>query len=203
MITLAIDTSSTRGSVAVVEENGPVLFSEQFTADRTHSSLLFACLERALKVAPRCARLAVGLGPGSYSGVRIALSAALGMQLGMGAALCGIPSIVALETVEPEYQVIGDARRGTFYFARVRAGKCGEGPLLLTAEELRGRLAASSLPVFAIEPVPEFPEAALCRPSAEKLARLAEQGHGTGDADRPLEPIYLREPHITQPRRDK
>lgn len=199
MITLAIDTSTTRGSVAVVE-NGAVLFDEYFSADRSHSSQLFACLERALQAAPHCDQVVIGLGPGSYSGVRIAISAAIGIGFGMDAQLVGIASTAALETEEAEYQTIGDARRDTFYYARIRDGVSLEGPLLLTLEGLKEKLAChSAVPVFSSEPIPDFPSATLARPSAEKLARLGERGvgiHATGD----LEPIYLREPHITQPK---
>jgi len=199
MITLAIDTSTTHGSVAVVE-TGVLLFSEHFTADRSHSSHLFSCLERALQIAPRCDQIVVGLGPGSYSGVRIAISAAIGFGFGMNAKLIGISSMTALETAMTHFQTVGDARRGTFYYALIRDGICLEGPLLLTVEALKEKLALNSgLPIFTTDSLPDFPEATSVRPSAEKLAHLAEKGagiHSIGD----LEPIYLREPHITQPK---
>src|SRR4051812_19650790 len=109
MITLALETSTTQSSVAVIED-GKILSNDSFTADRSHSSLLFASLECALAAAPRCDQIVVGLGPGSYSGVRIAISAATGISLGIGAKLLGIPSIIAFEL--NEYVAIGDARRG-------------------------------------------------------------------------------------------
>jgi tRNA threonylcarbamoyl adenosine modification protein YeaZ len=199
MITLAIDTSTAHGSVALVE-NGVLLFNESFTADRSHSSHLFASLEQALNAAPHCDQVVIGLGPGSYSGVRIAISAAIGLEFGMKARLLGIPSIAAMETAAAHYQTVGDARRGTFYYAQIREGECLEGPLLLDAVALKEKLAAHpEVPVFASEPLPDFPEAQLCHPSAINLARLAERNvsiHSTGD----LEPIYLRDPHITQPK---
>jgi len=197
MTTLAIDTSTTRGSVAIVE-NGELLFEEHFTADRSHSSQLFSCLERALQTEPACDQIVIGLGPGSYSGVRIAISAAIGIGFGMNARLVGITSSAAIETDAAHYQTIGDARRGTFYYTRIRDGITMEGPLLLTLGALRNTVESNPLlPVFASEPIPDFPAATLARPSAAKLARLAERGlsiYSTGD----LEPIYLREPHITQ-----
>lgn len=199
MITLAIDTSTIRGSVAVVED-GVLIFGENFSADRSHSSHLFSCLERALQVAPHCDQIVIGLGPGSYSGVRIAISTAIGFGFGMKARLIGIASMAAIETEAAFYRVIGDARRGTFYYAQIREGACLEGPLLLTAEELKEKLALDpDTPVYTSNPIPGFPEATVAFPAAEKLARLAEQGlsiHSTGD----LEPIYLRDPHITKPK---
>ena len=77
MITLAIETSTGSGSIAL-REDGRTLFAERFTADRGHGAGLFASLERARGLAPHWDQIAVGLGPGSYSGVRIAIAAAIG-----------------------------------------------------------------------------------------------------------------------------
>jgi len=112
----------------------------------------------------------------------------------------GIPSVAALETAAPAYLVIGDARRETFYFTRVEHGVCLAGPLLATAAELRDRLdRAAGLPIFATAETPQFPAAQVALPSAAILARLAAEGRGIVQRD-DLEPIYLREPHITQPK---
>jgi tRNA A37 threonylcarbamoyladenosine modification protein TsaB len=96
--------------------------------------------------------------------------------------------------------VIGDARRETFYFTRVEKGVCVEGPLLATAAELAQRLeGATGLPVFATEAVAPFPIAQIALPSASILARLAAAQRGIVATEN-LDPIYLREPHITQPK---
>jgi hypothetical protein len=47
------------------------------------------------------------------------------------------------------------------------------------------------------EPLPAFPRAVVSRPSALLLAQLAQQ-MPPDQLSTPLEPIYLREPHITQ-----
>jgi len=201
MITLAIDTSTTRGGVALLA-GGILRLEENFVADRSHSASLFSVLERARALIPgqHLDQVAVGLGPGSYAGVRIAIAAAIGLEFGLGAQLVGIPSAAALETDEPHFLAIGDARRETFYFTRVENGVCREGPLLATESELRARLAGfPELPVFTSVAIPEFPDARIALPCAAKIARIAAEGIGTvmtGD----LEPIYLREAHITQPK---
>ena len=168
MTILAIETSTHQGSVAVLHE-GRIVFSESCGAGRSHSSLLFAVLERALQAVPEPARIdqiAVGLGPGSYAGVRIAISAATGLALATGAELVGLPSIAALG--EGEYVALGDARRETYYFARVRDGECVEGPVLLSAEELAQKLAGCSVPVLASEEIAAVIPAAIefCYPCA-------------------------------------
>lgn len=199
MIVLAIDTSTERGSVALLAD-GALRFDENFVADRSHSSSLFTMLKKALALAPRIDRIAVGLGPGSYAGVRISIAAALGLELSRGAELVGLVSVAALETEAHAYVAIGDARRETFYFTHVECGACVAGPLLVTAAELTERLRArGELPVLATAEVPQFSTTALALPSAATLARLAAEDCGIvarGD----LEPIYLREPHITQPK---
>jgi tRNA threonylcarbamoyl adenosine modification protein YeaZ len=199
MITLAIDTSTQRGSVALLSSDS-LLFDEHFSADRSHSSSLFVALEQARARVEKVDQIAVGLGPGSYAGVRIAIAAALGLQLALGAKSIGIPSVAALETGAPEYIAIGDARRESFYFSRVVHGVCADGPLLATKDELQQRLTAhAGLPVYATEAVPHFPMAHIALPSAALLARLAAIGRGIVSSG-VLEPIYLREPHITQPK---
>lgn len=199
MITLAIDTSTARGSVAVFAY-GEIVFDESFTADRSHSATLFACLEKARACTHRIHQIAVGLGPGSYAGVRIAISAALGFEMVLKAKLIGIPSILAVDTDAPEYLAIGDARRETFYFSRILNRACVDGPRLVGESELRELLETfPTQPCFSGAPLAAFPSAQVTPPSAVVLAKLAAAGQGivaTGD----LEPIYLREAHITVPK---
>jgi hypothetical protein len=82
----------------------------------------------------------------------------------------------------------------------VAQGICVEGPLLATAAALSERLRVCPfLPIFATSEVPGFPQARIALPSAAALARLAGDNIGIV-AEGMLEPIYLREPHITQPK---
>ena len=199
MITLAIDTSTSRGSVAIFAY-GDMVFDETFMADRSHSSSLFAALERARGCAPRFHQVAIGLGPGSFAGIRIAIAAALGFELSLRAVLVGLPSVVALETGAEEYLAIGDARRDTFYFSHVQNRECLDGPRLVTEGELRDLLDGyHSLPSYSCESLPQFASTRSALPSAAILARLADAGKSVV-ATCDLEPIYLREPHITQPK---
>lgn len=198
MSILALETSTTHGSVAVFGLDGAVLFDHRFVADRTHSSHLFAALQRARAEAGDWQKIVVGLGPGSYAGVRIAISAALGLALTTGAELLGLPSVATLDVEPPRYAAIGDARRDTFYWTLIENGICTEGPSLVTAEELHQRLAIAEAPIFASEEVPAFPST-LAHPAALHAARLALADRGITSRGN-LEPIYLREPHITRPK---
>jgi tRNA threonylcarbamoyl adenosine modification protein YeaZ len=191
MTTLAIESSTATASVALMRD-GEVLFSEEFSAERGHTGAMFTALQTARGMIDRADHIVVGLGPGSYSGVRIAIAAAVGLRYALGAELIGVTSIAALDA--PEYHAIGDARRGTFYFAHIRNGECTDGPRLLTRDEVLGEL--GTLPVFVPAPIDWLPQAVVSHPRAEALVRLAVQEKSTamrGD----LEPLYLRDPHIT------
>ena len=197
MTTLAIETSTTSGGVAVLRD-GEMLLEESFLADRSHSAVLFAVLERAVAVIDGGFDLvAIGVGPGSFAGVRIAIAAGLGIQMALGGTMVGVPSVAVFD--DREYLAIGDARRETFYFSHVRQGVCLEGPMLVTEDELHTRLAGTSLPILGTEELKGFPNVQIATPLAGRIARLAATDRGVvsrGD----LEPIYLREPHITLPR---
>lgn len=199
MTILAMDTSTPRGSVAVLED-GTSVFDDAFTTDRAHTAALFASLERARKRSSHCDRIVVGLGPGSYAGIRVAISAAIGLATGLGAELVGIPSPAAMASRSSEFVVIGDARRGAYSMTRVESGLCVNGPELVPGDQLQGRLACwPGVMVLASEPLEVVKQADLAFPSALRLARLAYREKGIiarGD----LEPIYLRDPHITQPK---
>ena len=199
MTVLAIDTSTSRGGVALLDD-GHVLLDESCLSDRNHGSTLVPPLQRARELVGRFDCIAVGLGPGSYAGVRIAIATAMGLGMAMGARLVGIPSVAAWECDGDRHVAIGDARRETFYFTKVERGICTEGPLLVAAPALLARLAAlPGWPVLSTEPLALVPHAKTVRPLALTLARLAAEGRGIC-AEGELEPLYLREPHITLPK---
>jgi len=193
LATLVLETSTPRGGVALFRA-AELVFSHGFTADRSHSSSLFTVIESALGAERRPDQIVVGLGPGSYAGVRVAIAAAIGLSVATGAELIGIPSVAALG--EGEYLALGDARRGAYSFAHVRNGEVIAGPLLLNRGELEGRL--GGLPAYSSEEL-GLPGVEIRYPLAERLGRLAIAGRSIY-ARGVLEPIYLREPHITTPK---
>ncbi len=173
------------------------MFAVDFANDRKHSGAFFEQLKACTQECGLPDRIAIGLGPGSYAGTRIAIAAAIGLRAANDAELIGLASVRAIKTDAPDYFVIGDARRTSFYFARVDARRCVEGPLLCTADELKARLAANDVPVFCTEPISNFGLVSVAFPSASALAQIAAN-EDTHSATAPLEPIYLRDPHITQ-----
>ena len=194
MKTLALEMSTAQGSIAW-REDGEALFDGRFAADRKHSGAFFENVQQCLERFGRPEKIIVGLGPGSYAGVRIAIATALGLRSATKAKLAGIPSICALDVETADYCVIGDARRQTFFFAKIEGGRLIEGPILKTLTELEAKIGESTLPVYASEQLPQFPVAKLAYPSASRLVEIA--GLYADNIDGALEPIYLREPHIT------
>jgi tRNA threonylcarbamoyladenosine biosynthesis protein TsaB len=198
MRVLALEASTDLASVALWEDGGFV-FEERFASKRSLSAELFPLLWRLLEPVGAVDMTVVGLGPGSYAGVRITIAAALGLQAVWGCELVGIPSVAALPEEGGCFQVIGDARRGTWYYTRVEAGVCVEGPLLVDSDAtLRAYLEKAQGTVYATEALPAEWGANLCLPSASVLAKLAAVRTGiVQTAD--LEPLYLRDVHITRP----
>ena len=198
---LALELSSARGSVALFND-GNVVFFREWQNDRKNSGPFFEYLAEVLKEFEKPDTIIVGLGPGSYAGTRIAISAAIGLQAASQSRLIGFPSICAIECDTAEYCVIGDARRQTFFLARIHGNNLAESPTLMTEAELRAKLdkVDSTMSIFTSEKLPQFERAAIRYPSAKVLVRLASDPN-RNFSQPPLEPIYLREPHITIPKK--
>lgn len=198
---LALELSSARGSLASLND-GDVEFEREWPNDRKNSGPFFEYLAEVQKGFGKPDTIIVGLGPGSYAGTRIAISAAIGLQAASQSRLVGFPSICAIECDAAEYCLIGDARRQTFFFARVRDNNLDDGPTLMTEAELREKLDKldRKMSIFATENLPQFQRADVRFPLAKLLARLASDST-RNFTQPPLEPIYLREPHITVPKK--
>jgi tRNA threonylcarbamoyl adenosine modification protein YeaZ len=199
MKNLAIELSTSRGSLAWLD--GEIEFTREWPNDRKNSAAFFENLQAVRRKFGAPDTITVGLGPGSYAGTRIAISAAIGIQLSCDARLIGYPSICAIECDAQEYCAIGDARRKSFFFARILKNEAIEGPTLFSELELETKLESidPATPVLSSELLSQFDRPLISFPSALILARLAKESWRSFYLP-PLEPIYLREPHITMPK---
>ena len=124
MKVLGIETSTMTGSIAVVEEER--LISEYtLNLSQTHSARLMPAIDRMLKdsnlTIQRIEGIAVALGPGSFTGLRIGMSTAKALAQSLDKPIVGIPTLDGLaynlayskEVICP----ILDARKGEIYFA--------------------------------------------------------------------------------------
>jgi tRNA threonylcarbamoyl adenosine modification protein YeaZ len=197
---LALETSSECASVAFGAGERRE-WSHSFAAHRRLSAELAVHVEALVRREGRADVIVVGLGPGSYAGVRVAIATAVGLAAVWGCELWGIPSVTAFASGEIPYQVVGDARRGSWYYSQVEVGICTQGPLLAhSEEELRDWIRRGSGDVWSTEECASV-GVPIRRgvPSAEFLLQRACLNHGivaTGD----LEPLYLREVSITRPK---
>jgi tRNA threonylcarbamoyladenosine biosynthesis protein TsaB len=194
---LALELSTARGSLAWLDDHVEVV--REWPNDRKNSAAFFENVDALTKQFGAPETIIVGLGPGSYAGTRIAISAAIGLQVSSGARLIGFPSICAIESDADEYCAIGDARRKSFFFARIRSRELIEGPDLFFENQLQGKLTTLDVPIFCSESLAQFATVAVQYPCARVLACVAQDS--TRDFQSPpLEPIYLREPHVTIPK---
>jgi len=193
---LALDLSTARGGLAWLDNDVEVV--REWPNDRKSSAAFFQNLDTVTKKLGAPETIIVGLGPGSYAGTRIAISAAIGLQLSSSARLIGFPSICVIDCDAREYCAIGDARRKSFFFARIRDRELVEGPMLYSESEMEVKLdkLEPSVPIFSSDSLPQFERAVVRYPSALVLARVAQEPRHSFFLP-PLEPIYLREPHIT------
>lgn len=128
MIVLALDTSTRLASVAIVDGDGRVVVESTREVGRGADLLVAidaAC--RAAAVAPRAlAAVAIGAGPGSFTGLRVGMATAKGIAFAAGCPLWTAPSLAALVepvlAADPGGVVVGvlDARRDEVYACAFR-----------------------------------------------------------------------------------
>jgi tRNA threonylcarbamoyladenosine biosynthesis protein TsaB len=207
MTILALEFSSAQRSVALARD-GRVLADASETGGRGTNA--FGLIEKVLAAAKigraeiEC--LAVGLGPGSYTGIRVALAIAQGWQVAAGVKLLGTSSVDCLAAQAQAAQWFGpvnvviDAQRGEFYRATylVAANEVGEtGPLkIVTATEVESRAAAGEI-LTGPEITRWFPAGKILFPQARMLATLAAN-RGDFTPGELLAPIYLRETNFVK-----
>jgi tRNA threonylcarbamoyladenosine biosynthesis protein TsaB len=204
---LAVEFSSEERSVAVVEKlsGGKSRMLGSASEKGGRGAHAFALVEQALQEAEmereeiEC--IAVGLGPGSYTGIRAAIVLAQGWQLAREIKLIGISSVECLAAqafangIRGHASFIIDAQRNEFYFAGYQIGEaafCEIEPLHLVAfAEVEKRIADQQI-IFGPEANNLFPGAKNLFPQAAKLGQLACEKTGFVSGEK-LEPIYMRE----------
>jgi tRNA threonylcarbamoyladenosine biosynthesis protein TsaB len=122
MRVLAVDTSTMAGGVALVDDTR-VVGESLLDVRTTHSERLMLAVERVLADAGWAPAsldgLAVAVGPGSFTGLRIGLAAVKGLALALGRPIAAVPTLDAMAaglpwTVRPVCPVL-DARKGEVY----------------------------------------------------------------------------------------
>jgi tRNA threonylcarbamoyladenosine biosynthesis protein TsaB len=210
MRVLAVETSSLAGGVALLDD-GRLIAEYVLDVSVTHSERLMASVDRVLADArwtPRMLEaLAVAVGPGSFTGLRIAVSTVKGLAVALGVPIAAVPTLDAMAAALPWAALpvcpVLDARKGEVYASLYRWD--GEGmrrewdDLALAPEALAARLGEPVILVGDGAALVRSPHARAL-PSPRRLPSPACVGalgverlrRGQTVAAAALEPIYLR-----------
>jgi tRNA threonylcarbamoyladenosine biosynthesis protein TsaB len=183
VLVLAVDTSTAIGSVALLD-GGEVLAELAARVSAKHGETLLPNIARVFDEAgvsiADVQLLAVGLGPGSFTGLRIALATMKGLALARSVPLVGVSSLLVLargaELHGHLLVPLLDAHKQEVFGAAYRAGPAGDlvelcAPFhalpLPASELLAAALAGDPRPLVLVGDAPE----ALRRPIADALER--------------------------------
>ena len=216
---LAMDTATVVSTVAVATEDRVVA---ELTAETrfTHSETLVENIEEVMRLADvkreELSAVAVSLGPGSFTGLRIGLAAAKAIAYALSIPLVGVPTLEVLAAAFPSPGAIVapliDAQKGNGYFALFRWTEnglvCERDVAVASPEEIIATLKSVQSPVmlagdFARKLVVkrvELPKNATLAPLTHIMPRAAlvaaravvRLQNGEGKSPMDLEPIYVR-----------
>ncbi len=192
MRVVAFDCSTSRGTVAGTVD-GEVVFREDFESPRGRGGRFFPVLAAAMAAVERPDRVAVGVGPGSYNGLRATVAAAAGLRLATQADLIGVESVRCLGVPAgvTEFVAVGDARGGSVFLARVRERRVVGEIELVRRADLGERLAGMG--VASVFAVGAFEDHAVRTPDAGVLAEIAAGEVGGTE----VVPVYLKGACVT------
>ncbi len=217
MRVLAIDTSLPAVSVCVYDgETRLAIASETLPMERGHAEALMPLIEKTMsRVAGGFAsigRVAVTVGPGSFTGIRIGVAAARGVALACGVDAVGVSTLSALATpllfAESETIIAAaiDARHGhVFFSAYGSGGRILASPRLLSLRDACRLLGAGQVTAIGSG-------AALLQAEARSLGQeisvagaadwpdivaVARLGLVADPAVAPPRPLYLKAPDVT------
>jgi tRNA threonylcarbamoyladenosine biosynthesis protein TsaB len=160
---LALETSGRIGSVALAED-GELVAEEQFPHGLQHAARIITVIDSLCRGAGwkpgDIEELYVSIGPGSFTGLRIGITAAKTLAMATGVKLVGVPSVRVLAENAPREArnviIVLDAKRGQIFTARFeRAGDESHEDDWMEVEPahldtLAGMLTRSPRPVFLL-----------------------------------------------------
>ena len=134
---LAIDTSTAQTSVALIQ-NGEILFNKSHNDPLAHGEVLPKLVAEALAVNNKVDLVAVGMGPGPFTGLRVGIAFAQSYALAAQIDWVGVCSLDAMAAGinQSEFIVSTDARRKERFWARYKDGLRITEPAVSNASEL-------------------------------------------------------------------
>lgn len=129
---LAIDTSTAACTAALIDSDGALIDSRDELIGRGHSEQLVPMLDELLG-GGRVDTILVGVGPGSFTGIRVGIAAAQGLAIGWNAELHGMSSLALLAAGSPASPCVAAAMiggHGELFVQQFGAGLAPETPVL-------------------------------------------------------------------------
>ncbi len=216
---LAIDTALPAVSACVLDHDAEEpIASETLAMERGHAEAIMPLIERVMNKVEggfsTIDRVAVAVGPGSFTGIRIGLAAGKAIALACKAEIVGVSTLSALaaplilDEADGVVAAAIDARHGKVYVAafgpdgrallsprRLGAHEAqralGDGPLLLIgsgAELLAREARARGVPVKIVS-----------EQASADITFIAQLGLAARPENAPAKPLYLKEPDVTLP----
>jgi tRNA threonylcarbamoyl adenosine modification protein YeaZ len=214
----AFDTSTSLGTVALFDDGGELVAEDSQSVSNAHGESLLPMVDRLFaRVGWKpgdIQRWAVGIGPGSFTGVRIGVGTVKGIVLATGAEVVGVTSLdaVAFGVAAPASVAVASvlfAMKGEVFVQVKRRGEVLLAPVNVRIEDAWGRIARLGCESLVLagdgaKLIGETGHAILAEPPhdvprAASVARLAMER--TPDELATLEPLYVRPPEITAPKR--
>ena len=213
MMILALDSTGTDCSAALWQDDR-ILAQQSVLGDRQQAEILVPMIERILVDVgiKRVDRIAVTIGPGSFTGIRIGLATARGLAIGWGCPCIGIDNFrlfgekTSRDNPEQPIAVVIDSRRAELFAQAWYQGQPIDDPVMASADLLPALL-GQRFPASghwhlvgngAGQGQPYWP-AGQCTfgadtPDLAELAKLASQSSPDAATARPF---YLRPPDVT------
>ena len=195
---LALEFSSPQRSAALVRKDE---FHESLSGSNEPFTMIDEVLRDAKLEREQMECIVVGLGPGSYTGIRSAISIAQGWQLARPMKILGISSVEGIATqaqadgATGRVNVIVDAQREEFYIAGYELAVDGLReiePLRIVARAEVQRRSDAGEVLIGPEVLRWFPSGKTVFPRAANLGKMALTRTDFIPGEK-LEPIYLRE----------
>ncbi|WP_421592215.1 tRNA (adenosine(37)-N6)-threonylcarbamoyltransferase complex dimerization subunit type 1 TsaB [Shinella sp. M27] len=200
MIVLAIDTASTGCSAALYDsDRDVVLGAAGADIGRGHAERLMEFVDGALAAAcldlPTIDRIAVTIGPGSFTGIRVGVAAARGLALALGIPAVGVSTLAALAADRQGPLLVAiDAKRDEVYWQAFAAdGSEATPPAIASVEEARAIALAHDGNIIGSASA-LLREGAIAETDGVSIATVARLGARLDPQNHLPKPLYLRGP---------
>jgi len=207
LLILALDASTPVTTVALARENGREVLAEVSVTARGASDTLLPAIHAALYLAGEdlgsVERVLAGVGPGTFTGIRIAAATARALSAGTGISLSKNSTLAALAapalSCSGDALAVLDARRGQVFARRFSEAGPTTGIYCVRPEELSVEGGPFVVGDGAVRYREDLSRLGRIPPDGSPLHRVSAGGHVisadlTPVSPEELVPIYIREP---------